>query len=154
MRLSRNLSPGIGIRDRALDEGPHDIDDEDELAESQDEGPDRLEPVQGPHGWRVVVHAARHALEAEEVHREEDEVHADQREGEVPTRQPFGVHATGHSWEPEVEAREDAEDRAAEEDVVQVGDDPIGVLERIVERDRRLKDAVDPADYEHRDETE
>src|SRR5947209_8292581 len=114
MRLSRNLSPGIGIRDRALDEGPHDIDDEDELAESQDEGPDRLEPVQGPHGWRVVVHATRHALEAEEVHREEDEVHADQRESEMPAGEAFGVHPPRHAREPEVETGEDAEDRPAE----------------------------------------
>src|SRR5947209_16833683 len=153
MRLSRNLSPGIGIRDRALDEGPHDVDDEDELAESQDERPDRLEPVQSPHGWRVVVYAARHALEAEEVHREEDEVHADQREGEMPPGEALRVHPTGHSREPEVEAREDAEDRAAEQDVMEVGDDPVRVLERIVERDRRLEHAVDPADDEHRDET-
>src|SRR3989441_279406 len=118
------------------------------------EGPDRLEPVQGPHGWRVVVHATRHALEAEEVHREEDEVHADQREGEMPPGEALRVHPTGHSREPEVEAREDAEDRAAEQDVMEVGDDPVRVLERIVERDRRLEHAVDPADDEHRDETD
>src|SRR5690348_6832127 len=125
MLLSRDLAPRIRIRDRALHEGPHDIGDEDQLAESQDERPDRLEPVQGPHGWRVVVDTTRHALEAEEVHREEDEVHPDEREGEVPPRQSLGVHATGHPREPEVEAREYPEDRAAEQDVMEVGDDPV-----------------------------
>src|SRR5947199_338403 len=93
-------------------------------------------------------------LEAEEVQREEDGVHADQREGEMPTGEALGVHAPRHPREPEVEAREDAEDRAAEEHVVQVGDDPVGVLERIVERDRRLEHAVDAADHEHRDEAD
>src|SRR2546425_332859 len=93
-------------------------------------------------------------LEAEEVHREEDEVHADQREGEMPAGEAFGVHPPRHAREPEVEAGEDAEDGSAEEDIVQVRDDPVRVLERIVERDRRLEHAVDPADHEHRDEAD
>src|SRR2546426_250941 len=148
--LSRDFSPGIWFGDGAFDERPYDVRHEDELTDPEDERPDRLEPIQRPHGGRVIVHAARHTLEAEEVHREEHEVHADQGEGEVPAGEAFGVHPTRHAREPEVEAREDAEDRPAEEDVVQVGDDPVRVLKRIVERDRRLEHAVDSADDEHR----
>src|SRR2546428_595574 len=152
--LSRDFSPGIWVGDGAFDERPYDVRQEDELTDPEDERPDRLEPIQRPHGGRVIVHAPRHALEAEEVHREEDEVHADQREGEIPAGEAFGVHPPRHAREPEVEAGEHAEDGSAEEDIVQVRDDPVRVLERIVERDRRLEHAVDPADHEHRDEAD
>src|SRR6266704_3361955 len=152
--LSRDLSPWIGVRHGSRDERPDHVRDEDDLAERDDERSERREPVQRPQRGVVVVHATRHALEAEEVHREEDQVHADEGEGEVPAGEPLGIHAPGHPREPEVESREDAEDRAAKEDVVQVGDDPVGVLERIVERDRCLEHPVDAADDEHRDEAD
>src|SRR5881409_3524810 len=72
----------------------------------------------------------------------------------MPAGEAFGVHPARHPREPEVEAGEDAEDRSAEQDVMQVRDDPIRVLERIVERNRRLEHAVDPTDDEHRDEAD
>src|SRR5947208_15590409 len=111
--MSRDFSPLIRIGEGSPEGGPCDVRHEDELAESQDERADGLEPVQGPHGWRVVVHPSRHALEAEEVHREEDEVHADQSESEMPTGEALGVRAPRHRREPEVDAREDVEDLAA-----------------------------------------
>src|SRR5712664_2648809 len=88
------------------------------------------------------------------MHREEYDVQTDDRESEVPSRETLRVHPTRHPREPEIEAREDSEHRAAEQDIVQMGDDPVRVLKRVVEGDRRLEHAVDPAYHEHRDEAD
>ena len=55
---------------------------------------------------------------------------------------------------PVVEAAEDREDQAAEEHVVEVGDDVVGVGLLRVGRDDRVRDAGQAADGEHRDEPE
>src|SRR5204862_1754183 len=128
----------------ALDERPDDVRDEKQLPGAEDERPDRREPVQGPEEGQlpegaVVVDAPRHPQEAEEVHREEDDVEADDREAEMPTGDALAVHPFRHPREPEVEAREGPEDRAAEQEVMEGRDDPVGVLEGIVEGDWRVE---------------
>ena len=63
-------------------------------------------------------------------------------------------HPAGHLGEPVVEAGHDAEHRAAEQHVVDVGHDPVGVVEGEVDRHRGAERAVDAADQEHRQEAE
>ena len=60
-------------------------------------------------------------------------------------------HPAGDLREPVVDAGEDAEDGAADEHEVQVGDDEVGVVELPVDREDRQEDAGDPADREQRD---
>jgi hypothetical protein len=67
------------------------------------------------------------------VLRQEGEGEAGDEEPEVELREPLVVHSTGDLREPVVRAREDPEDGAAEEDVVEVRDDVVAVLGLVVE---------------------
>ena len=72
---------------------------------------DRRDVVPFGEGRRVVGNAPRHAVEPEEVHREEDDVHADEHQEEVNLAEKLVVHPAAHLREPEVEAGEQAEHR-------------------------------------------
>ena len=86
---------------------------------------------------RVVGDPPGHALDAEHVHREERQVEADEHQHEVDLAEALVEHPAGHLREPVVDPGEHAEHRAAEQHVVQVGDDPVRVVEREVDRARR-----------------
>ena len=87
-----------------------------------DEAADRGDEVElVPAGVRGVVgDAAGHAREAQDVHREERQVEADEHQHELDLAQGLVEHPAGHLREPVVDAREDAEHRAAEQHVVEV----------------------------------
>ena len=102
----------------------------------------------------VRVGAARLALEPEDVHREEREVEPDEHQPEVQLAEPLVEHAAEDLRPPVVEAAEDREDQAAEQHVVEVRDDVVGVGLLRVGRDDRVRDAREAADGEHRDEAE
>ena len=80
--------------------------------------------------------------------RDEREVEADEQEPEVEPAEALVVHPAGHLREPVVEAREDREGHAAEERVVEVGDDVVAVVHLVVHRVVRDHDARQPADDE------
>ena len=82
--------------------------EEDQRAEAGDVGADRGDEVPAGEGVRIVDVAARHAGEAEEVLREEDQVDADERHPEVQLAERLVVHVAGHLREPVVPAGEDA----------------------------------------------
>ena len=63
-------------------------------------------------------------------------------------------HAPAHLRQPVVERREDREDGAAEQHVVEVRDDEVRVGDLLVERDDREHDARQAADHEHDDEAD
>ncbi len=65
--------------------------------------------------------------------REEHQVHADERDPEVQLADALVVHVAAHLREPVVPGREDGEDRAQRQHVVEVGDDVVGVVQRVVE---------------------
>ena len=81
----------------------------------------------------VGVDAARHAEQAGNVHEVEGEMEADQEEPEVPLAQRLAQHAAGHLGIPVVEGGEDREEDGADQHVVEVRDDEIGVAELPVE---------------------
>jgi hypothetical protein len=88
------------------------------------------------------------------VHREEGQVHANQDEPEAELAEPLVEHLPEHLRPPVAERREDPEERAAEEHVVQVGDDEVRVRRLPVERVRRHEDPGEAADREDADEPE
>ena len=98
--------------------------------------------------------AAAHALQAEDVHRAEGEVEADQREPEVPLAEPVVEEVAEDLGPPEVEAAEEAEQGAAEDHVVEVGDDVVGVGLLGVGGGDGVGDAREAADGEHRDQAD
>ena len=70
------------------------VPDEQREAQRQDHGADRGEEVQAApaHLGLIGVDAARHALQPEDVHREEGEVEADEGEPEMPAAEAFAHH--------------------------------------------------------------
>ena len=86
------------------------------------------------------------------MHREERQVEADEHQHELDLAEALVEHPAGHLREPVVQPGEHAEHRAAEQHVVEVGDHPVRVLEREVDRDGGAERAVDAADQEHRQE--
>ena len=76
-----------------------------------DEGADRRDIVPVGEGLRVVDVAARHALTAKEVLREEGQVRADEHHPEVQLAGPFRVLAARHLADPEIDPGKDARTR-------------------------------------------
>ena len=69
-------------------------------------------------------------------------------------RQPLAQKAPRHLREPVVDPREQAEDRSAEQHVVEVCHHEVGIRLLQIGRRRRVHDAAEPADREHGDETD
>ena len=85
-----------------------------------------------------------------EVHREEGQVEPDDHEPEVPLAEPLVEHPAEDLREPVVDAAEEPEDEAAEQHVVEVRDDEVGVGAAGCRRARRrVHHAGEPADGEH-----
>ena len=68
--------------------------------------------------------------------------------------EPLAQHPSGDLREPVVEGAEQREDRAADQHVVEMRDDEVGVVHLQVERHRREHHAGQPADHEDEDEAE
>ena len=85
-----------------------------------------------------------------EVHREEGDVEAHEHQPERDSPEPVREQLAGQQRIPVVDARDDREQHAADQHVVQVGDDEIGVVRLPVERRERHHHAGQPADDEDR----
>ena len=83
-----------------------------------------------------------------DVHREEADVEADEHDPERPLAEPLAHEPAGELREPVVDAADDREDVDADQHVVQVGDDEVGVGELPVDRHRGGHEAGDAADHE------
>ena len=82
------------------------------------------------------AYAPGHAGDPQHVHREERAVKADERQDEMQLAHALVHHPAEHLGEPVGDPAEDAKQRRAEEDVVKVGDDEVGVVEVDVDRGR------------------
>ena len=102
----------------------------------------------------IVDIAARHAGQAEEVLREEDDVHADELQPEMQLADRFRVHVAGDLREPVVPGAEDGEDRAKRQHIVEVGDHIVGVMQRAVDAGIGEDHAGDAADGKQEDEAD
>ena len=70
----------------------------------------------------------------------------------VPTAKTLAHHSSGHFWEPVIESAEQRENRAPDQNVVEMRDYEIGVVNLKVERYRCQHHAGHAAQYKDRDE--
>src|SRR5690554_6788371 len=84
-------------------------------------------------GVRIVDVAARHALQSQEVLREEGHVHADEGGPKVQTPRPLRVGPAAHLADPVVDAAEDREDGTQAQHIVKVGHHIVGVMQRNID---------------------
>src|SRR5262249_39297905 len=82
------------------------------------------------------IDAPRHAENPGEVQRVEREVEADDEQPEMPAAERLVEHPAGGLGEPVIDAGEQREQQPAEQDVVKVRDDEVGVAQLPVERRR------------------
>src|SRR5437867_6745914 len=135
---------------QAVDE----IDYENENGSRDCEGPDRRKQVpEVPSlALRIGRDATGHAEKPGDVHRKERQVEADEHQPEMYLSQPIVQELAGQLRHPAVEAGEQSEDRAAEEDVVEMRHDAILARLLVIRRHDRMRHAAQPADREHGDE--
>src|SRR6266566_9525935 len=140
--------PGVVHRARTLARRLDDVDDEQQESDRHHARADRRDQVVGlPQSvLGVRVDPSRHAEEPEQVLREERQVEAEEHEPELSLSQPLVEHAPEDLGPPVVEAREDSEHRAAEQDVVHVRDDVVRVGHLPVDWESREEDPREPTD--------
>ena len=85
------------------------------------------------------------------MHRQEGEVEADEHRPEIPAAEPLVHHPAGDLGEPEIGRADHREDVDADQHVMEVGDDEIGVGQLPVDRHARGHEARDAADHEQQD---
>ena len=103
-------------------------------------------------GCAAVVPAAMHARHTLQEHREKDAVDEDQRAPEMHTPEELVEHPPGGFRVPVIDAREDRENRARRDHVVEVTDDVVGVVQVEIDGIEGQRDAGQTSDTEHRQE--
>ena len=82
---------------------------------------------------RIGVDTPDHAFEAENVHRKESKVEADNNQPKSPFAQALTHHAASHFRKPIVDGAKQRKYRATDQHVVKVSDDKIGIMHLGVE---------------------
>ena len=147
-------TPGVRARRPAAEVAPGGIGDEQHAARDRDRRADRGDHVERApaHALAIGIDAARHALETQDVHREEAEVEAADDQPEADLAQGFRHHPPGRLGIPIGEGAEEREHRAADQHIVEMGDHEIGVGHLLVERGGGGHHARQAADHEGDDE--
>ena len=86
--------------------------------------------------------------------REEGKIDADEGQPEMQFAEKFRIHVSGHLREPVVPAREDREDGAEREHIVEVRDDVVRIVKVAVNAGVGEHDAGHAADREQEDESD
>src|SRR5665213_1049939 len=100
-------APRIVARDALLHERLGHRDQEHDDAKARDESADGRHVIPARERVRIIRDAARHAGEAQKVHREEGEIDADEGDPEVNLAKRLIVHVAGDLRKPEIPAGED-----------------------------------------------
>src|ERR1700712_3641366 len=88
------------------------------------------------------------------MHREERDIEADEEDPKVDLAELLVEHAPSHLREPIGYCAEEREDSAADENVVEVGDDEVSIMHLEIDRDRCDEDAGHAAHDEDEEEAE
>src|SRR5918999_235856 len=133
----------------------HDIDQEDQRRQR-----DRKSASGGyqvpripPHALRIGMSSAWLSLQPEYVHGGKRKIETDEHQQEMKFPEPLGEKPAEELRPPVVEAREQAEDRASEQHVVEVRNYVVGIGLLLVVRHQCVRHSRKAADHEHRNET-
>ena len=126
-------------------DAPKEVDDERNLGQTQtDGGPENVSmkthdavtqttDCAGDFGLGVIGasirHAPQHTSHALGEHWLENQVHENQGAPEMHLAPKFIHHSAGDLWEPKIDSREQGENRARSNDVMEVRDDVIRVVQ-------------------------
>src|SRR6185369_1977664 len=96
----------------------------------------------------------RHSHVAQDELREECQVESEEHDHGCQTAEGFGIHTSGNFGPPEMHSAEISHNRAADHDVVEVGDDEVSVGHVNVDSQRRQEKAGKPAHQKQSNESE
>src|SRR6202041_2527183 len=147
-------APGIRSGNRAVANGPEQIDQRDQIADAENGSAGGRHHVEHLKFSGVDGVAARHAQVAENELREEREVEADENYQRGETRPAVRIHASRNFRPPEMNAAQISHYGAADHDVVKVRDDEISPVEVHVCRERRQEQSREAAHGEQPDKAE
>src|SRR5207245_10163096 len=121
--------PGNASRNRDMEIRPKKVHNEEQKARRLEEHPDRHDEIQGvPTPPRLVgIDSARHSEKTGNVHEIKGQMKSDEEEPEVQFTERLVVHLSGHLRKPIIEGAKSREKNAADDDVMKVGDDRVGI---------------------------
>src|SRR6267154_5039174 len=159
--FERRGPPWIFPRALAVAQAPKEINDEKYLEREHDEQRDgrrRAQMLQRGPGLfgklRVAVDAALIAGDASHEQRNKNHVKGNNRSPEMNFPRGFIHHAAKHLWIPEVDARENGDDRDGHKRVVKMSDDEIGVVQINVRAGGAEKNSRHAANQEFSDKAQ
>ena len=130
------------------------VDQQQQNTCSKEKGADRDHKIvsANPQFGRVGVDPARHTHEPDQVHREERQIEPDKHGPERPFSHSLVHHAAGHFGKPEMNSADDRENVDAQQHVVKMCDDEVGVGQLPVECHRGGHEAGYASDDEQQHE--
>ena len=145
---------GLPAKGSPLQQAAEQVHQHQHQAGGQDPAADRGGEIERGELGQVVVVAARHALHPQHHHGEVGDVKADEHQRPGDQRRFLCIAAAVELGEPVVHGGEKGEAGAAEDDVVEVADDELGVVDMDVGGSCAEDQAGEPADGEEEDEAE
>src|SRR5581483_3335276 len=106
------------------------------------------------HVGAIGVNAPRHASQPEKMQRKEGDVEADEEEPEVPLSQCCVGHPSSDFREPEIDSCEHGKKSAADQYIMKVRNDKVGVVDLQIDGDGRQHDSRQSPNQEHEKEAE
>src|SRR5882762_5060744 len=146
--------PGIGAGHFTVAHGPSEINHRQQVAEREDGSSGSGHHIEHLKFRRIAGVAAGHAQIAENELREEREIEAQKQSNRRNAGQKFRIQLAGDLGPPVVQSADVTHHRAANHDVVEVGDDEIGIVEMNVQAETREEETGEAADEEKTDEAE
>src|SRR5260370_30161202 len=103
-------------------------------------------------GW--IGDSAHHPIQPKVMHRKKGAIEEDECESEMNLAASFVHHPPKHFREPKINRREDAEEAATEENIMDMSDDEVGVMNEQIDRSRCHIDSAQSANHEHGDKSQ
>src|SRR5277367_1959432 len=147
-------APGIRSGDWAVANGPEQVDQRDQIADSENGRAGRGHHVEHLKFAGIYGVAAGHTQVAENELRKEREVEADENYQRGETRPAVWIHSAGNFRPPEMNAAEVGHYGTADHDVVKMRDDEIGAVEVHVCGERGEEQSGEAAHRKEADEAE
>src|SRR5208282_374713 len=127
--LEPSGGPGIAASHLPVERSPSEVNHGQEIADGKNGGTGGRHHVVDLKFRRIHVVAAGHAEIAEQELREKSEVESDEEDKRSDACQPLRVHAPGDFGPPEMQTTEIPHHGSADHDVVEVGNDEVGVVD-------------------------
>src|SRR5712675_1585459 len=146
--------PRIGAGYFTVAHGPSEINHRQQVAQREDGSSGSGHHIEHLKFRRIAGVAARHAQIAENELREKGEIEAQEKGNRSDASQKFRIQLAGNLGPPVVQTADVTHHRATDHDVVEVGDDEIGIVEMNVQAETREEETGEAANEKKTDEAE